>query len=158
MRFRCAVWTPQVSAPPGATAPEEHRYCRYDPRPHAVFSHGTMVYGRAGVKVTSACTVDLKGCISFTFVAREKVLRRTQDSLKAPRLDRLGGQYVFSRAPAAARLTFCDAQDCGDGKRLDPEECDDGNNEAGDGCTANCNVEKDWECSGGGRFSKDDCM
>ncbi len=35
---------------------------------------------------------------------------------------------------------------CGDGELLDDEECDDGNSRAGDGCSADCQVESGWAC------------
>lgn len=38
---------------------------------------------------------------------------------------------------------------CGNGARAANEACDDGNNEAGDGCAQNCVVEAGWSCSGG---------
>lgn len=37
---------------------------------------------------------------------------------------------------------------CGNGVRSFPEDCDDGNNEPGDGCSENCLVEAGWNCSG----------
>ncbi len=42
------------------------------------------------------------------------------------------------------------APDCGDGKVSDAEACDDGGNESGDGCSADCNsVEAGYICAGG---------
>ena len=36
---------------------------------------------------------------------------------------------------------------CGDGVRVEPEECDDGNTENGDGCSSDCSkVEEGWTC------------
>ncbi len=35
---------------------------------------------------------------------------------------------------------------CGDSRIIGPEECDDGNNDAGDGCDENCELETGWEC------------
>jgi len=41
----------------------------------------------------------------------------------------------------------CWLQICGDGRKLGPpEECDDGNNEDGDGCSADCKIERGWYC------------
>ncbi|KAJ1470447.1 hypothetical protein T484DRAFT_1847689 [Baffinella frigidus] len=48
-------------------------------------------------------------------------------------------------------------KDCGDGKRLDPEECDDSNIEPGDGCNEHCEIEPGFRCTGGGRFAADSC-
>jgi len=36
---------------------------------------------------------------------------------------------------------------CGDSSIVAPETCDDGNTDAGDGCTAACQVEPGWTCS-----------
>ena len=40
---------------------------------------------------------------------------------------------------------------CGDGRRIAPEDCDDGNTAGGDGCSAACSVEPGWGCAGGSR-------
>ena len=41
-----------------------------------------------------------------------------------------------------------DACDCGDGKIVTGELCDDGNTSGGDGCGATCTVENGWACQG----------
>lgn len=54
---------------------------------------------------------------------------------------------------------------CGDGVRTPPEECDDGNREAGDGCSADCRselcgngiVEEGEACDDGNRIADDGC-
>lgn len=46
---------------------------------------------------------------------------------------------------------------CGDGINLGLVWCDDGNNESGDGCDANCHVERGYSCSGGTTTSRDVC-
>ncbi len=43
-------------------------------------------------------------------------------------------------------ITYCSTQ-CGDGLKRLFEECDDGNQVNGDGCSSNCTVEKAWTCS-----------
>src|SRR5262249_20275032 len=45
------------------------------------------------------------------------------------------------RAPATFTFTKVAAPVCGDGRVEDPEQCDDGNTTAGDGCDASCMVE-----------------
>jgi cysteine-rich repeat protein len=40
------------------------------------------------------------------------------------------------------------APECGDGVVASPEECDDGNDTAGDGCSATCQVESGFTCEG----------
>ncbi len=45
-------------------------------------------------------------------------------------------------------LQDCTRTTCGDGYLGGPEGCDDGGNEAGDGCAADCVVESKWECAG----------
>jgi len=35
--------------------------------------------------------------------------------------------------------------------------CDDGNNINGDGCSATCQIERGWNCSGGSKITKDVC-
>ncbi len=39
--------------------------------------------------------------------------------------------------------------ECGDRLRVSTEECDDGNTDSGDGCSANCTTEQGWTCSTG---------
>ena len=46
---------------------------------------------------------------------------------------------------------------CGDGKRNDAEECDDGNNDSGDGCDADCYVEDGYFRSGSSNFKPSTC-
>ena len=46
---------------------------------------------------------------------------------------------------------------CGDGKSYGMHMCDDGNTKGGDGCSAKCLVEKDYACSGGYPYTKDNC-
>src|SRR5690606_32596135 len=41
---------------------------------------------------------------------------------------------------------------CGNGNVVGTEQCDDGNNASGDGCRADCRVEKGWECASGACF------
>ena len=53
-------------------------------------------------------------------------------------------------APGAATC----APVCGDGLRVDPEACDDGNLEPGDGCDAECGVEPPPDVSGSGDFPR----
>jgi len=55
--------------------------------------------------------------------------------------------YMFRARPS----------DCGDAKRFDPEECDDGNIKDGDGCSSACSVEDGFFCVGGTRFASDVC-
>jgi len=46
---------------------------------------------------------------------------------------------------------------CGDGRNMRILQCDDGNNRDGDGCSKDCQIEKDWECFGGGENKPDVC-
>ena len=47
---------------------------------------------------------------------------------------------------------------CGDGLRVPPEQCDDGNNIGSDGCSSTCIIEPMWVCTGGSPTSKDTCL
>ena len=47
------------------------------------------------------------------------------------------------------------ANECGDGRRLGDEECDDGNLDDGDGCSSQCGVEPGFLCDGGCELSGD---
>ena len=40
------------------------------------------------------------------------------------------------------------SQDCGNGILQADEECDDGNPQAGDGCSGSCAIESGWTCAG----------
>ena len=53
-------------------------------------------------------------------------------------------------------MTVC-SPDCGDGRRLGTEECDDGDVTSGDGCSATCVVEPGWVCAGGSVRTNDTC-
>ncbi len=46
---------------------------------------------------------------------------------------------------------------CGDGKRF-TLECDDGNNEDGDGCSRDCKIEPEYNCTGGSPEGRDSCV
>ncbi|KAF4750948.1 hypothetical protein FOZ62_014810, partial [Perkinsus olseni] len=46
---------------------------------------------------------------------------------------------------------------CGDGLRVGPEECDDGNARSKDGCSSTCEVEAGWICRGRARDKRDYC-
>ncbi|HUS66777.1 MAG TPA: hypothetical protein VMZ28_19705, partial [Kofleriaceae bacterium] len=74
------------------------------------------------------------------------------------RVDGLVGDTVAAsgRADVLARserlveavVVLGDPGVCGDGSlSTDSEECDDANDEPGDGCSATCGVEEDWVCS-----------
>ena len=48
---------------------------------------------------------------------------------------------------------------CGKGFRITNElECDDGNQNDGDGCSKECKVEQGYLCMGGGKTSQDICV
>lgn len=49
-------------------------------------------------------------------------------------------------------------KECGNGKRASSEECDDGNNENGDGCSSVCKNEANFQCIGGSITSRDKCF
>ena len=38
-------------------------------------------------------------------------------------------------------------EDCGNSNHFGVEECDDGNNDDGDGCSSTCKVESDYDCT-----------
>lgn len=46
---------------------------------------------------------------------------------------------------------------CGDGLRY-VDECDDGNDRNGDGCSKNCEIEDEFTCRGGSPTSPDECF
>lgn len=50
--------------------------------------------------------------------------------------------------PDGTAYSVCEP-DCGDGRKVDIEKCDDGNLKNGDGCSSTCTVEDGWSCSGG---------
>ena len=50
---------------------------------------------------------------------------------------------------------FCD-EICGDGLKF-VSDCDDGNNQDGDGCSSTCEIEQGWTCNGGSPRQKDLC-
>lgn len=46
---------------------------------------------------------------------------------------------------------------CGDGRQIS-DECDDGNMNSGDGCSSNCHIEKDYQCTGGSSTNASKCI
>jgi cysteine-rich repeat protein len=46
---------------------------------------------------------------------------------------------------------------CGDGEIVGAEQCDDGNQEDGDGCSSSCQVETGWQCTGEPSVCETDC-
>jgi cysteine-rich repeat protein len=46
---------------------------------------------------------------------------------------------------------------CGDGALAASEECEDGNSDSGDGCTADCRVETGWSCDGTDAYGQTVC-
>ena len=65
-----------------------------------------------------------------------------------------GGHGVCDFNGACLSSPMCEGIDlhshvCGDGLRLGVEECDDGNNASGDGCSSECKVEAGYRCLGG---------
>ena len=60
----------------------------------------------------------------------------------------LGWLCESKRSPGSRHLNSVCSNDCGDGLVVSGEVCDDGNLTDGDGCTAECNIEDRYECSG----------
>src|SRR5689334_19539817 len=55
------------------------------------------------------------------------------------------GGVFEARPPAEAGMTG-DPKKCGNGQIDQYEDCDDGNQEFGDGCTKQCKMEADYDC------------
>jgi cysteine-rich repeat protein len=49
-------------------------------------------------------------------------------------------------------------ENCGDGKNYGLHQCDDGNNNNGDGCNSKCLVEPNFYCHGGFPEASDKCL
>ncbi|CAE7259916.1 unnamed protein product [Symbiodinium sp. CCMP2592] len=74
----------------------------------------------------------------------------SQDGLSAAPLEFTEGVLEIWIPPDSSRW-LCEAADrvsliCGDGKLAGPEECDDGNTDSGDGCSASCLSEPGFLC------------
>lgn len=63
----------------------------------------------------------------------------------------------FSCSDDVSFKSIC-VKECGNGKRASSEECDDGNNENGDGCSSVCKNEAYFQCIGGSITSRDKCF
>ncbi len=61
-----------------------------------------------------------------------------------------GGSLVPVGGGGGSIVGPADPKLCGDGKQNTGEQCDDANKEGGDGCSALCQIEVDWECAGWG--------
>ena len=109
------------------------------------FAPAAMVHTCGDGRLTSAetCddgnTVNLDGCDALCQVEVGYVCVSTN-----PFGSGLGG------------TTAC-SPDCGDGRRVGNEACDDGGTASGDGCSASCVVEPGWTCVGGSVRSNDTC-
>jgi cysteine-rich repeat protein len=79
----------------------------------------------------------------------------------------LGGELEGFACQGLADVTTCGegsqciediyVDACGNGYRMQVEECDDGNTVTGDGCSANCTVELGWACAGATDREPDMC-
>jgi cysteine-rich repeat protein len=69
-----------------------------------------------------------------------------------------GNCPVLEEYQPCSRVELC--ADCGDGFLVAAEQCDDGNLEGGDGCSAECEVEtsQGWSCEGGSASSSSRCF
>ena len=79
----------------------------------------------------------------------------------------LGGEMEGFACQGLADVTTCGegstciedlyVDACGNGYRMQLEECDDGNSVTGDGCSANCTIEVGWQCAGATDREPDKC-
>lgn len=53
---------------------------------------------------------------------------------------------VTTSAPGVHGISICTSDQCGDRTRAGTEECDDGNTRNNDGCSAQCKIERGWQC------------
>ena len=72
--------------------------------------------------------------------------------------------FAYVSAHTAGGLQIVDVSDCdidasvcGDGSKAADEGCDDGNGDNGDGCSASCQLELGWTCSGNPSACKRAC-
>jgi cysteine-rich repeat protein len=74
-------------------------------------------------------------------------------------INRLADANLCRCAKGFARLTAGGScvLTCGDGLRGEGEECDDGNEEDGDGCTGRCAIESGWACFDDAETTKSAC-
>lgn len=75
-------------------------------------------------------------------------------------LTTLGYCYNCSATPGLYLLRDGNCGEiCGDGLNImNSTECDDGNNENGDGCSNTCKFESGWKCDGGNEKTADTCV
>lgn len=52
--------------------------------------------------------------------------------------------------PSPSATYFFEKNVCGDSRKDENEECDDGNFNNGDGCSQNCIIEKNYHCNNDG--------
>ena len=64
-------------------------------------------------------------------------------------LNRYNSQGTPDYATVAPGNVACSVQACGDGSVNGSDECDDGNTDPGDGCSATCEIEVGYECTDG---------
>ncbi len=112
-------------------------------------------------------TTDANGFFSVPLLSSPETYVQTLDGTSLPAdaiiLVPAGGQYVLDVTDTTndAGPNFwlysslsCVHDVCGNGVLEDGEECDDGNNMDGDGCSAHCTAEENcWLTAGGVKFS-----
>jgi len=88
---------------------------------------------------------------AFTQLRRQASVSNTTSVMLEKVLERhgfVGVKLISSRALALDGVTDLSPLICGDGETQAElgEECDDGNDVSGDGCSASCQVEYNWHC------------
>ena len=96
-----------------------------------------QLFTTTSVPVTSATANG--GNFNFTFSVTAPAVPGTYTSVW--QMHQTSGAGYFGDQAITANITVTAAPGCGDDVVVSPEECDDGNTTAGDGCSATCQIE-----------------
>ncbi|CAG9327428.1 unnamed protein product [Blepharisma stoltei] len=105
------------------------------------------------------CSIISSNCTSCTQSA--PILYDTNNCYPCKSFEGYSSSFIVSAKDFSdtllSQLSSNCIEICGDGRNMGQAQCDDGNNNNGDGCSSNCTVETGWSCSGGSTNSLDIC-
>ena len=100
-----------------------------------IVQNGQLVYAGSVVSRLNLCSPPIDLTVQMPRDPRSGKFKKTRQKFT---IRAAGGD---GRIDTDNFMLYCVPSRCGDGKKQRPEECDDGNNVSGDGCSADCKLE-----------------